>query len=118
MQGVRVLRRPAGSRIPAEGVSRPHAGSGPAGQSDYTSSGTIRKDPAERQIPQNGSKGLTSTTEEGPFGRAVQSLVSGEHRGDVAPARRQGARKPTLKQHVHTGRKNTKQAQVVALLQR
>src|SRR5258705_8690426 len=27
--------------------------------------------------------------------RAVESLVSGEHRGDVAPARRQAARKPT-----------------------
>ena len=50
--------------------------------------------------------------------RAVQSLVSGEHRGDVATALRQAARKPTRKQHPHTGRKNTKQAQVVALLKR
>ena len=51
--------------------------------------------------------------------RAVQSLVSGEHSGDVAPARRQAARKkPTRKQPAHTGRKNTKQAQVVALLKR
>ena len=49
---------------------------------------------------------------------AIQSLVSGEHSGDVAPARRQSARKPTRKQHPHTGRKNTKQAQVVALLKR
>ena len=51
--------------------------------------------------------------------RAVESLVSGAHSGDVAPARRQAAaRKPTLQQHAHTGRKNTKQAQVVALLKR
>ena len=50
--------------------------------------------------------------------RAVESLVSGEHSGDVAPARRQAARKPTRKLHAHTGRKNTKQAQVVALLKR
>ena len=50
--------------------------------------------------------------------RAVQSLVSGAYSGDVAPARRQAARKPTRKQHAHTGRKNTKQAQVVALLKR
>src|SRR5260370_15774790 len=48
--------------------------------------------------------------------RAVESLVSGEHSGDVAPLRRQAARKPTRKQPVHTGRKNTKQAQVLALL--
>ena len=34
--------------------------------------------------------------------RAVESLVSGEHRGDVAPARRQAARKPTRK-YAHTG---------------
>jgi hypothetical protein len=50
--------------------------------------------------------------------RAVQSLALGEHRGDVAPARRQAARKPTRQQHPHTGRKNTKQAQVVSLLKR
>ena len=50
--------------------------------------------------------------------RAVQSLVSGEHTGDVASARRQSARKPTRQQPAHTGRKNTKQAQVVALLKR
>ena len=50
--------------------------------------------------------------------RAVESLVSGEHSGDVAPLRRQAARKPTRKQPVHTGRKNTQQAQVVALLKR
>jgi hypothetical protein len=50
--------------------------------------------------------------------KAVQSLVPAEHTGDVAPARRQADRKPTRKQHAHTGRKNTKQAQVVALLQR
>ena len=50
--------------------------------------------------------------------RAVQSLVSGEHAGDVAPARRQAAQKPTRQQPAHTGRKNTKQAQVVALLKR
>src|SRR5437016_3183080 len=51
--------------------------------------------------------------------RAVQSLASGEHTGDVAPARRQGGtRKSTSKQPAHTGRKNTKQAQVVALLKR
>jgi hypothetical protein len=50
--------------------------------------------------------------------KAVQTLVSGEHSGDVAPARHQAARKPTRKQHAHTGRKNTKQAQVVALLKR
>src|SRR5260370_38674325 len=50
--------------------------------------------------------------------RAVQSVVSGEHTGDVASARRQAARKPTRQQHAHTGRKNTKQAQVVALLRR
>src|SRR5437879_4190623 len=50
--------------------------------------------------------------------RAVESLASGEHTGDVAPARRQAARKPTHKQPAHTGRKNTKQAQVVALLKR
>ena len=50
--------------------------------------------------------------------RAVQSLVSGEPSGDVAPARRQAARKPTRKQRAHTGRKNTKQTQVVALLKR
>src|SRR5258708_29769896 len=48
--------------------------------------------------------------------RAVQSLVSGEHRGDVAPPRRQVVRKPTHKQPAHTGRKNTKQAKVVAPL--
>src|SRR6266404_3349708 len=45
--------------------------------------------------------------------KAVQTLVSGEHRGDVATALRQAARKPTRKQQAHTGRKNTKQAQVV-----
>jgi hypothetical protein len=50
--------------------------------------------------------------------KAVQNLVPAEHVGDVAPARRQAARKPTRKQHAHTGRKNTKQAQVVALLKR
>ena len=50
--------------------------------------------------------------------RAVQSLALGEHWGDVAPARRQAARKPTRKLNPHTGRKNTKQAQVVALLKR
>ena len=50
--------------------------------------------------------------------RAVESLVSGEHTGDVASARRQAARKPTRQQLAHTGRKNTKHAQVVALLQR
>ena len=50
--------------------------------------------------------------------RAVQSLVSGEHSGDVAPARRHAARKPTRQQHAHTGRKHTKQSQVVALLKR
>src|SRR6266481_5977454 len=50
--------------------------------------------------------------------RAVQSLVSGEPSGDVAPARRQSARKPTGKQQLRTGRKDTKQAQVVALLKR
>src|SRR5437899_1957412 len=49
---------------------------------------------------------------------AVQSLVSGEHSGDVAPARRQAARKPTRQPHPHKGRKNAKQAQVVALLKR
>src|SRR5712691_11224086 len=47
--------------------------------------------------------------------RAVESLVSGEHSGDVAPVRCQAARKPARKQHTHTGRKNTKQAQVLAL---
>ena len=47
--------------------------------------------------------------------RAVQSLVSG---GEVALARRQAARKPTRQQPAHTDRKNTKQAQVVALLKR
>ena len=50
--------------------------------------------------------------------RAVESLVSGESSGNVAPLRRQSARKPTRKQHPHIGRKNTKQAQVVALLRR
>src|SRR5713101_8457439 len=35
---------------------------------------------------------------------AVESLVSGDPSGDVAPARRQSARKPTLQQHPHTGR--------------
>src|SRR5882724_8427479 len=50
--------------------------------------------------------------------RAVESRVSGEHSGNVAPARRQAARKPTRQQPAHTGRKNTKQAQVVALLKR
>jgi Protein of unknown function (DUF3489) len=50
--------------------------------------------------------------------RAVESLVSGEHSGDVAPAPRHAARKPMRQQHAHTGRKNTKQAQVVALLKR
>jgi len=49
--------------------------------------------------------------------KAVQSLVPAED-GGVALARRRAARKPTSKQHVHTGRKNTKQAQVVALLKR
>jgi hypothetical protein len=49
--------------------------------------------------------------------KAVQSLVPAED-GGVALARRRAARKPTPKQHVHTGRKNTKQAQVVALLKR
>jgi hypothetical protein len=53
----------------------------------------------------------------GRIWKAVQTtLVSGEHWGDIAPAARQAARKPTRKQHAHTGRKNTKQAQVVALL--
>src|SRR5713226_4111421 len=50
--------------------------------------------------------------------RAVESLVSGEQSGDVAPTPRQAARKPTRQQRAHTGRKNTKQAQVVALLRR
>ena len=50
--------------------------------------------------------------------RAVQSLVSGEHSGDVAPARRPAARKPTRKQLANTSRKDTKQAQVLALLKR
>ena len=50
--------------------------------------------------------------------RAVQSLVSGEPSGEVASRRDQAVRKPTRKQHAHTGRKNTKQAQVVALLKR
>src|SRR5258708_29677636 len=39
--------------------------------------------------------------------RAVQSLVSGEHSGEVAPVPRQVARKPTRQQPAHTGRKNT-----------
>jgi hypothetical protein len=43
---------------------------------------------------------------------AVQTLGSGEHSGDVAPARRQAARKPTRQQHPQTGRNNTKQAQI------
>ena len=38
--------------------------------------------------------------------------------GDVAPARRQSARKPIGKQQPNTGRKNTKQAQVLVLLKR
>lgn len=50
--------------------------------------------------------------------KTVETLLSGEHSGDVASARREAGRKPTRKQHVHTGRKNTKQAQVVALLKR
>lgn len=50
--------------------------------------------------------------------KAVQCLGSGEPGGNVAPARRQAARKLTRKQPSHTGRKNTKQAQVVALLKR
>src|SRR2546428_505210 len=33
--------------------------------------------------------------------RAVQSLVSGEHTGDIAPVRRQASRKPTRQQHPH-----------------
>src|SRR6266478_9201746 len=48
--------------------------------------------------------------------KAVQALVPAED-GGVALARRRAARKPTPKQHV-TGRRNTKQAQVVALLKR
>src|SRR6266581_8782435 len=35
--------------------------------------------------------------------KAVQSLVSGEHSGDVAPARRQAARKTTRKQRALSG---------------
>jgi len=50
--------------------------------------------------------------------RAVQSLVSGEPGGNLPPVRRQAARKPARKQHAHSGRKNTKQAQVVDLLKR
>jgi len=49
--------------------------------------------------------------------KAVQALVPAED-GGVALARRRGVRKPTRKQHAPTGRKNTKQAQVVALLKR
>ena len=50
--------------------------------------------------------------------KAVQTLVPAEHVGDVALAQRQAARKPRRKQHAHTGLKNTKQAQVLALLKR
>ena len=50
--------------------------------------------------------------------KAVQSLVPGEHGSDVAPKRGRGAGKPTRQQHAHTGRKNTKQRQVLALLKR
>jgi hypothetical protein len=50
--------------------------------------------------------------------RAVQSLVSGEHSGEVTGKRGPAAMKPRRKQHPHTGRKNTKQAQVLALLKR
>jgi len=50
--------------------------------------------------------------------KAVQSLVSGEPSGEVASRRDQAVRKPTRKQHAHTGRKNTKQAHVLALLKR
>jgi len=50
--------------------------------------------------------------------RAVQSLASGEPSGEVASRRGQAARKPTRKQQAHTGRKSTKQAQVLALLKR
>src|SRR5260370_2929215 len=40
--------------------------------------------------------------------RAVQSLVSGEHSGDVAPARRQSARNPTGKKQPRTRPQHTK----------
>ena len=49
--------------------------------------------------------------------RAVQSLVLAESSGDVV--HKHGASpRPTRKQHAHKGRKNTKQAQVLALLKR
>ena len=50
--------------------------------------------------------------------RAVQSLASGEPSGEVASRRGHAAWKLTRKQHAHTGRKSTKQAQVLALLKR
>src|SRR6266852_1868362 len=54
----------------------------------------------------------------GRIWNAVQSLASGEPSGEVASRRGQAARKPTRKQQAHTGRKSTKQAQVLALLKR
>jgi Protein of unknown function (DUF3489) len=50
--------------------------------------------------------------------KAVQSLGAGQPSGDVGPKRGHTTRKPARKQQAHTGRKNTKQAQVVALLKR
>src|SRR5712692_6345477 len=50
--------------------------------------------------------------------KAVQSLASGEPSGEVASRRGQAAWKLTRKQQAHTGRKNTKRAQVLALLKR
>jgi hypothetical protein len=50
--------------------------------------------------------------------KAVQSLGSGEPARQVASKRGHSARKPPCKQQAHTDRKNTKQAQVVALLKR
>jgi len=50
--------------------------------------------------------------------KAAQSHASGEHSGEAASRLGQAARKPTRKQQAHTGRKNTKQAQVVTLLKR
>src|SRR5258708_2416961 len=54
----------------------------------------------------------------GRIWKAVQSLGSGESSGEVGSKRGHEARKPARKQHVHTGRKYTKQAYVVALLKR
>src|SRR5205085_4826576 len=48
----------------------------------------------------------------------VQSLGSGELARAVASKRGHAARKPARKRQAHIGRKNTKQAQVVALLKR